>query len=215
LAAVVIGFDETFAQVSNGATTVSDDQLNTQGTVAAKTLPGYSSTTTSLYNSAGLSGIFAQSRVGNFLGFAYGFARVDFSTSVNVPYTATGGFSNSAGFTVLQNYLFDFSTSTYLYYSEQDSVGAPAAFTLGGTAGNYYNSFSGSLTGTLLVGHSYQWYGVGYTYASPVADGGAAASGGVSLTLGSVPEQSSLIVWSLLALTIGGACWWKRSRLAA
>jgi hypothetical protein len=30
-----------------------------------------------------------------------------------------------------------------------------------------------------------------------------------------VPEASSLIVWSLLALTIGGACWWNRSTLAA
>jgi hypothetical protein len=30
-----------------------------------------------------------------------------------------------------------------------------------------------------------------------------------------VPEASSMIVWTLLALTICGACWWKRAKLAA
>jgi hypothetical protein len=52
-----------------------------------------------------------------------------------------------------------------------------------------------------------------------LADGGATASGEASLTFGptaaAVLEASSVIVWSLLALIIGSAGWWQRSKLAA
>jgi hypothetical protein len=34
-------------------------------------------------------------------------------------------------------------------------------------------------------------------------------------SVAAVPEASSMIVWSFLALTIAGACWWKRTKLVA
>lgn len=37
----------------------------------------------------------------------------------------------------------------------------------------------------------------------------------LSLAVAAVPEPASLIVWSLLGLTVGGATWWRRRMVAA
>src|SRR5436190_20132484 len=175
-AAVVISFDETYATVGNGSTSNLDDQFNTGGTIAAATLPGYSSTTTSLFNPGSMSGSFVQSRAGDVLGYSIGAVASTITTDVNVSYSAFGSFSNSAGFTLLYSHLYDYTTSSYVFRSDQESSSGAAAFTLGGAAGNYYNNSTGSLTGTLLAGHTYQWLGQAYTYnTSGVADGGATA----------------------------------------
>jgi hypothetical protein len=220
-AAVVISFDNTTAEVTNGTTYSTQSFDNTGGTVASASLPGYSSTTTSNFSTVGNSGAFSasfvQARGGDVVfGYSNGYAYVEFTPSANVSYTASGTYSNSGGFTYLVSYLFDFTTNAYTYYNYQESVGGPATFILGGTAGNYGNYLQGSLTGTLLAGHTYQWLGQGATEAYPTADLGAEGSGGVSLTIGTaaVPEVSSALVWSLLALTIGGTCWCQKSARA-
>ena len=218
-AAVVIDYDDTFAQVSNGSTlSNTSDQFNTGGTTASVGIPGYSSTTTSNFstpgNSATFSGMFVQSRGGDLNGFSYGSLYVAFSTDVDVPYTASGSYLNSSGYTRLFSRLYDFTADSYPYSSFQDSIGVPAEFNLGGASGNNSNLFQGSLTGTLLAGHNYIWSGETYTQAYLNSDLGAEAGGNVSLTIGVVPEASSMIVWSLLALTIAGASWWKRLKLA-
>jgi hypothetical protein len=221
--AVVISYSQTDAGVSDGVSFPLQESLDTGGAVVSASLPGYSSTTTSSFSTAGNSAVLSESfdqphREGNTNGYDQSYFDVYFSSDVDVPYGASGSYSNSGGFTNLTSYLVDRTTFTYLFFNYQYSQGGPAAFSLGGTAGNLDNFFLGSLTGTLLAGDVYEWWGGGVSQAYPVADLGAAASGGVSLTietLSAVPEASSLIVWSLLALTIGGARWWQRAKLAA
>jgi hypothetical protein len=213
-AAVVISYDDTDAQVYNGSSGNDTDLANTGGTIAVATLPGYSSTVTSLFNPASMSGSFVQSRQGN--GYSTGQLVAVFTTDANTSYTVGGSFSNSGGDTVLYSEVYDLTDSSFVFLSSQESAGGPAAFTVGGLAGNYQNFLSGSLTGTLLAGHTYDWVGYATTLAYPEPDGGAEAGGYVTLTLGTaaVPEASSMIVWSLLALTIGGAGWWQKRNLA-
>src|SRR2546429_9409240 len=69
-AAVVITFDDTQAFIVDGPSSDSDDQMNTGGTTAIATLPGYSSTTTSLFNSAIMAGSFVQTRGGDYLSYS-------------------------------------------------------------------------------------------------------------------------------------------------
>jgi hypothetical protein len=163
-----------------------------------------------------LSGSFVLSREGNRFGYSVGDLSANFTTDVDVFYTAGGSLSNSGGFTRLTAHLYDITTDSFAFQSDQASYFGPAVFTLGGAAGNYSDSFQGSLTGTLLAGHNYQWYG--YALNDTLSnDAGSVASGNVSLTIGAaaVPEVSSVIVWSLLALTIGSAWWWQRSKPTA
>jgi hypothetical protein len=224
-AAIAIIGGETYADVGSGSpdfNSNSSDLLNPSGTIATASVPGYFSQTTTNFstvgNSASFSGAFDQSRQGNFIGYSYGALLVYFSPGTNLPYAASGSYSNTNSFTYLYSYLYDYTTNTYPFISDQESQGGPASFTLGGTGGNYSNTFTGSLTGTLTAGDSYLWIVNAYTQASPTADLGAAASGSLSLTIGTVaavPEFSSVLVWSLLALTIGGASWWQRAKLAA
>jgi hypothetical protein len=221
-AAISISLDRTYAAVDDGAGGSNAVNItNTGGTVATATLPGFFSQTTSNYstfvNGASLSGTFDQQRRGdNVFAYSFGYLQVFFSTDVNALYSAAGLYSNSAGFTEFGGYLLDVTTSTYLYYSDQlNSSTLPAAFTLGGLAGNSGNTFTGSLTGSLIAAHSFEWFHSGYTQALPTPDGGAIAGGSGSLAIANVPEASSLIVCSLLAMTFAGAGWWKRSQLAA
>jgi hypothetical protein len=218
--AVVIGYAQTDAGVSDGVSFPLQESLDTGGAVVSASLPGYSSTTTSSFSIAGNSAVLSESfdqphREGNANGYDQSYFDVYFSSDVDVPYSASGSYSNTSGFTNLTSYLVDHTVFTYSFFNYQYSIGGPAAFSLGGTAGNLDNFFLGSLTGTLLAGHVYEWWGGGVTQAYPVADLGAAASGGLSLSIGeaAVPEFSSVFVWSLLALTIGGAGWWQRRSL--
>jgi hypothetical protein len=222
-AAISISSGETYSEVSDqqGGYNYAD-LFNSSGAIATASLPGYISQTTTAYstvgNSAIFSGAFNQSRQGNFGGYSYGALLVYFSPDTNLPYAAGGSYSNTNGFTYLYSYLYDYTTNTYPFVSDQESQFGPDSFTLGGAGGDYINTFTGSLTGTLTAGDSYLWIVNAYTQAVPTADLGAAASGSLSLTIGTiaaVPEFSSVIVWSLLALTIGGAGWWQRARVAA
>ena len=223
-AAISISGGETYSEVNDqqGGSNYADI-FNPSGTIATAGVPGYLSQTTTNFstagNSASFSGAFVQSRQGYFGSYSYGAFLVYFSPSTNLPYAASGSYSNTNGYTYLYSYLYDYTTNTYPFISDQESQGGGAAsFTLGGAGGNYANNFAGSLTGTLTAGDSYLWVVNAYTQAVPTADLGAAASGSLSLRIGTtaaVPEFSSVIVWSLLALTIGGAGWWQRAKVAA
>jgi hypothetical protein len=216
-ATILIRDDETFAQVADGMTANIADLFDPQGTTAFASLPGVSSTTTSTFFTTGNSGIFSatfvQSRDGALNGGAYSAIEAAFTTDVNVPYTAVGTYWNSEGRGQLFSYLYDHTENSYPYLSDQVSVGASAAFTLGETEGNFDNDNSGSLTGMLLPGHAYQWHVQVFTDAYLAADRGANANGKVSLILGVVPENSSTIDLSLFLLTIGCTRWRAQSQL--
>jgi hypothetical protein len=218
-AAVVIDADRTYAEISTDSSTFhTDDQQDTGGTVASKSnLPGYSSTTTSTFatpgDSATLLATFEQQRGGDYQGYSYGFITVDFTTSVNATYNASGAYANNAGFTSMHGYLYDLTANAFLYFSTQSSDVADT-FILGGMGGSWANVFDGSLSGLLLAGHSYQWKAESYTYAMDSADLGATASGSQTLQIvgpAAVPELSSVVVWSLLAVTLCSAGWRRRS----
>lgn len=178
----------------------------------------YSSTSEIFLSTVGdstiMSASFDQARQGVMGSLSIGFISVDFTPDVDVHYTAAGTYSNSAGRTYLEGTLFEIDTALR-YRSIQISHGIPDAFTLGGSVGNYDNDFDGSLTGKLLAGHHYTWYAQVHTWAYDEDDEGATADGSVSLTLSPVPEFSSLIVWSLLAVSIGGFGWRHRPKPAA
>jgi hypothetical protein len=218
-AVVLISGDYTDAFVSDGTAPSDAAYFDTGGTTAVATLPaGYSSTTDSSYatsgDSASFSATFFHLRQGDFFGQAYSQINVNFTSSLAAAYSAAGSYSNSAGYTNLNSYLFDGTTSTYLYFSSQESLGAAAAFNLGGGDGNVSNSFSGSLTGLLLPGHSYQWSATISTSAFPDPDSGAAADGGISLAISTVPEMESAMVWACVWIAAGGALWRQKARLA-
>jgi len=210
-AAISITGPQTFAYVTDGSSTNQDYVLTVGGTATA-TLPGYSSTTTSAFSTVGdsavFSSVFDQSREGLYGSSSGGIASTNFSSDVDVPYVASGTFLSSNGYPALGGYLYDSTTSAYLYNSVQRSSSG-AAFTLGGTDGNYYNYFSGSLTGTLLAGHNYIWAASASNIAFPGTDDGATTSGNVTLTIGTpqvpvVPEPSGIAIWSLMALGVAG-----------
>jgi hypothetical protein len=220
-AAISIFNDYTDAYVSDGTNQNDSYYFNTGGTTAIATLPtGYASQTDSNYStfgdSAAFTAVFNHLRQGDFFGQAYSQIEVDFTTAVAGAYTASGAYSNAGGFTIFSSFLYDSTANAYVYNNYQESIGAPASFVLGGTGGNSSNTWSGSLTGTLPAGHSFQWSTIVATVAYPTADSGALAGGGVTLTIqAAVPEFSSAIVWSLLAVTMCGTIWWQRSKLLA
>src|SRR6476661_7008373 len=84
-AAVVFSQNETYASVSDGTSNNSAYIPNTSGTVAFAPLGIYSSTTTSLFNSAIMSGSFVQSRPGDINSYSYGSVSANFTTDVDVP----------------------------------------------------------------------------------------------------------------------------------
>lgn len=214
-AAVVITFDDTLAQVDDVSTYDGDDQFNTGGTTAVATvMPDYSSTVTSLFNPAIMSGSFDQSRAGDVLdGYSDGYVSSKFTIDANTSYTAGGSYSNTGGVTYFGSQLYDATADVLLFESVQESHGGVAAFTLGGTAGNFDNNFEGSLTGTLLAGHNYEWWSDAYTLTGDSLDGGATASGGVTLTIGNVPEPSTMVLFGLGATGFSIASLRRRNKI--
>jgi PEP-CTERM motif len=182
-----------------------DDLL---GDTAVANIPGYSSTTMSLFstagNSASFSGSFDQTRqgAGPFEGggsqSSTGQFAWNFTTDADYTYKISGSYSNTGGVTLLYSYLIETELGSYVSLSQQESVSGPAAFILGGTAGNYLNDSQGSLTGILPAG-SYAWQVEAITseYDIPPTYLGATASGGAILTLEVVPEPSALVLLAI------------------
>jgi hypothetical protein len=198
--------------------------VSTNPGVAVASSPGssYLSTTTGSFVSIGDSATFTttfdQKRLGTRFDQASGVFSANFTTTVPVYYFISGYYENSGGQTNLSAHLWHGLVVSDML-SVQESFGGPELFTVGGYGGNFYNQFSGSLSGILLPGETYTWIASTYSRAEPTDDLGAVASGTVTLTIGpavgAVPEASSVIVWSLLSLSIGGIGWWQKRKRAA
>lgn len=115
--------------------------------------------------------------------------------------------------------LFPFNTS-----SSMSIDGTPGTLSQSGLLTvNYFNDFISMLLGTttsFLVG-SYQVDVTPLGFTEPVAgsnfDGDnpwvqpdIAVMARFDVTAAAVPEPASLVVWSLIALTVGGVSWWRR-----
>jgi hypothetical protein len=221
-AAISIVNSGSIAAVSDGTNPPDGENVAT-GKVTATLFDGYSSITT-LYttsgDSANFSGSFDILRGGALNSMGLGQIDVRFVATVNETYQLSGSFTNSAGAEGLSSFLEVVDTGQFAFLNTQFSSSA-AKFNLGETAGSS-NVFQGSLTGTLLAGVTYQWQAKVSSEPSPT-DSGATASGSVSLDIApaasplsstTTPEPSSLIVWTLIGLSIGGAGWWRRRKLA-
>lgn len=215
-AAIVISADDTYAQVNLGLTTNTDQQLNSGTGANAHALfsLAHESFTKSTFTPTLLHGSYVQTRPGQQGAVTLGYYSATFSVSTNSTYSALGSYSSSDGLTHFHVHLYDNTTSSYLFVNEQVSDGGPAGFLVNNTAGNVSNILTGNASGTLLTGHSYQWYALAYSQAFSAPDVGTLSLGSAALLVTELPEQSSLIVWSVLAVAIGGACWWKRGKAA-
>jgi hypothetical protein len=215
-AAIVISGDDTYAQVGVGLSTNTDQHLNsgTGATAHASFSLGHESITKTLFTATFLHGSYNQTRPGAQGAVTLGYYSATFSVSANSTYSALGSYSNSDGLTHFHVHLYDNTSSSYLFVNEQVSDGGGANFLVNNTAGNVSNILTGSPSGNLLTGHSYEWYVLAYSQAFSAADFGAAGLGSAFVLVTEVvPEQSSLIVWSMLAMAIGGGCWWKNRKL--
>jgi hypothetical protein len=146
----------------------------------------------------GVSGTYSQ-------GYA---STLQFTVDAATTYDASGSFAathaGAAGRVYMQAYLFDLTLGRTLFSSFQYSLNtASESFILGGSGGDYSNGFAGSLTGTLVAGHTYEWYFNSYIYADR-QDSGASATGDMNLKLGdggdgfkAVPEPAAVAMWSI------------------
>lgn len=128
-----------------------------------------------------------------------------FSVSTNTPYTLSGNIATvdpSAKFVSLAATLSDVDTLDVLFNNDQSTFGvANQSFQLGEANGVASNDLSGSLSGTLLAGHRYQFNYGNSIYASS-AGTDASATGSFMLTV--VPEPSAFAFLGLVGLVAYG-----------
>jgi len=121
---------------------------------------------------------------------------------------------NRSGHTLLASYLYDGTVNAYAYNSVQ-KVSGDSGLLAWAAVMAIRTTRSRKSRRSLVAGHSYSWSTTAFTQAYPDPDTETPANGGVSLAIAPVPEFSSVFVWSLLGVTIGGAGWWRRSKSAA
>lgn len=125
------------------------------------------------------------------------FAYSDFTIDADTPYELFGRLSDSgSGGLYYYVYLFDLDTGKYLFENYQSSYGVNGESLTLGEEGGTSNTLFGSLTGTLLAGHSYQFYAYQFTSAPSFGDDGSFASGHTVLDLGLtfVPTPNALVL---------------------
>lgn len=131
--------------------------------------------------------------------------QIFFSVDQDVDYTASGSYSavDPEGRRIYyEAFLFDHTLLSSAFFSRQVSRSTlNESFNLGGSAGDFENQSSGTLTGTILSGHEYSFQYQVWVDAYPTASpSGATASGNLSLTF--VPEPTTgllmgmgLVLW--------------------
>jgi hypothetical protein len=218
-AAIVVSSDDTYAEVQVNMTTNSSYFQNTgTGATAFASLSLIDeSQTRTQFAPTFLHGSYFQQRSGGQGTYSLGWYGVTFSVSANSTYSALGNWTNIDGFSHFHIHLFDSTTNTLLFLNEQESDGVPANYFANTLTGNVSNTMSGNVNGTLLTGHTYQWYANTYTQAFSASDLGDRGLGAINLVVEEIvtPEPASLFVWSAVAMVIGGACWWRRSKFGA
>jgi len=148
----------------------------------------------------------------------------NFTVDEDVNYTAAGSFSvvsPDRRFVYLYGLLFDWDLNSFVFESWQRSVSTPnESFTLGQSGGDESNTSSGSLAGTLIAGHHYEFYISAYVSSriSPSTTP-ATASGVLSLHLSQAPEVPSstpvgiaLLGGLVFAIAVGGLAVQRRRR---
>jgi hypothetical protein len=137
------------------------------------------------------------------LGFSQG--TLYFTVDADVGYTLDGSYvaNDLEGLTVYQRaYLYDETDGLFLFAGLQQSRVTPnESFLLGLAEGDFSNSVAGSLTGTLVTGHTYEFYYRSYINTFPTPGGApASANGFVRLILTPEPSSAVLLAFGLAGL---------------
>lgn len=149
-----------------------------------------------------------------------------FTADSNTTYDVSGSMlvadiDGSSGKVFFHTSLFNVTTNTLVFEFENQSESTPnESFTLGTNGGELYNFQYGTLTGSLVAGNQYSWQTDTYIKATPDPDNGASATGFFKLIIGGniastepVPEPSSILTLTGLALSFGAGNWWRRRKL--
>ena len=208
--ASAVTFNYVVSKVYNGS--VSKDNTFTGTTIPAlieleATLsPGYYSKTQVDYTDSGSEVTFETSFNHKRFGYPEGYSQsrgiLQFTVASDTTYELSGNYNvdhgrGVSGRTVLRSYLGDATGSTYWVNSEQESKSTGnESFVLGGSGGDEFNYFSGSLSGALVPGQTYEFSFEALTEAHhPDDDTGATASGMVTLKIGGgAPEEDDRAV---------------------
>ena len=145
-------------------------------------------------------------RTGAYLSIAQSSGYIYFSADQDIDYIASGSYTAvdpSGRRTLLYSRLHDDTAGSYVYRAEQQSyTTVNESFTLGGSGGDSYNFNSGSLTGTLIAGHNYQFHYNTFVLADTTASpSGVTGTGNVSLTF--VPEPTTALLLTLGLALLG------------
>lgn len=129
------------------------------------------------------------------------FNSMKITPSVDMTYEASGSMAVTDGGDGFGEVDFNASLSTFgggdvFTSSQQSQFTTNESFEIGGSGGDSFNYFTGSLTGTLQAGVTYIWFvqsDINSLAASPT---GATATGNWNLKLTAVPEPTSLILFA-------------------
>lgn len=153
---------------------------------------------------------FSQERDGQMDSFSVSLGKVRFTAVANSTFSLSGIYSASHVTTASHLYLradfTDLTTSQWVNSEQTSEYTLNESFILGGGGGDSANVFIGSLTGSLIAGHNYEFSYAATTHALFGADGGATASGFVRLDIGggapsnAVPDSGTTL--ALLGLTL-------------
>ena len=167
-------------------------------------LTGNLATTTASLTAAGFSIIFDDTRSGALFGNSGSGLDTRFHVTADSLYSVTGNFSlqdtnNVSGDSGLSVRLWEIVGTSNLVpvfdFGNDSRQTANPAFTVGHATGDYApgTSSTGSQTGTLLAGHSYQFDVQAYTN-SPTANQGGRGIGGVTFDVAAVPEPGCISI---------------------
>ena len=219
VAGVIISANDTVVQAGNDSSGDTSNSFTGTTIPTSQTLSisyaGNSSAIGINYSTGGgsttLSGTVTQSRSGALGSIASGFqGQIEFTVTAPSTYAFSGNYNvtdvTTAGYVWLYAELYDLTTSTSLLFQHSVSQSTSnESFTLGTAAGDVLNQLTGSLTGNLVVGDTYGWTWDLYTQALNGIDGGASATGNMTLTVQApqvtqVPEPGTLALFASFGL---------------
>lgn len=227
-ATVMISSNTVGSYANDGTTSSAFENNNTvipKSDSAMITVGAVSSETDFVYSAAGplttLSYTLNQSRSGDTGTVAESYnSSLVFSVDVLSTYTLSGSYTVTdpgwtannpipVGSVYLDSVLGETAIGgSTLSVSEQYSLSTPnESFALGGTGGDDANDFQGSLTGLLLPGVDYYWFWIASIDQTTVGDGGAEATGDLTLTIqegntiksdpNTIPEPTTLALFGV------------------
>jgi hypothetical protein len=136
--------------------------------------------------------------------------KILFKANSDQPYTISGFYNatdvgpTESGNVAVKLSLYE-GTDVYSFLNQQESSSThDEHFVLGQTGGDVINILIGSSTGNLIAGHVYTFYAEMLVMAVRNADSGSGAIGNVTLTIGTVPEPSTLLLLGIRAISLLG-----------